>query len=187
MKLPSYKTFLVILGVIFLLLVGTLIFVLIRSRGALTSSSTNQTFDLNRNITGTNVNYDVNKIPDVTVQNYVKNAKSISVTLTSYRGDPSKFPVRFTTASGNYEYNITFDNGQINIVIAVDTTLLANTKLLHAIITRLIIASSMQQFDKQIITKTDLYDKQMRDDNIIYLNKILSDDSLNKLDIISSK
>ncbi len=183
MKLPSYKIILTVFFVLFIVLIGILIFIL-------TKNKTNQPNALNVNTPVQNItsiksaSIDIEKIPDEQTKNYVKEAGNISIQVVNYIQDPIKFPVVSNTPAGKYEYNITFTNNGFEILIAPDTTLAANKNLFNRFITQLVLASSRQKFEKNL-TAGSLFDKQISDDNATYIDKILNDSNLVNLSIIN--
>lgn len=180
MKSSLYQNILLIFGILFSACITILVFFLIKNSGKISSSN-----QINYpSISNTKITFDANKIPDKKIRDNIKSIKKISVILSAYTNDPTKFPINSTSPNGSYEYNIVFDIGKIDLFIAPAANLSANTQLFQTIITRLIIASSMQKIEK-VITIGDLFDKQTSEDHIAYLNKILSDNNLNKINIVS--
>lgn len=174
MGLSPYRITLAVIGILVLVGLALFGFLIIRNKGVsfLKPSPIN--------VLTTKVSYDIGKVRDTSVSDALKNAKKITVNLSPFGQDPTKYPILFTSDMGEYEYNIVFNNGEINVTFAAENGILANTNALRIIIGRLIIAASEQQFDKKI-TNGSLFDQQARDDHLFYLNRVSNDNNINQL------
>ncbi len=126
---------------------------------------------------GMNVTIDITKISDQETIDYINKAGIIKVEIGKY--SKSAYPIQLTTPQGINEYNVTFTDEGIDIVVAPDSNLSKHPDVLKIIITKLIIASAKQRVDKNL-SSGSLVDDQLLKDNNADQDWTSSNEKLNK-------
>jgi hypothetical protein len=147
-------------------------------------------------LTDVKVTYDVNKITDPVVRHNpvvedVAKAGNITIEIGEYNKADHMSDI-YTPVSGpkapdqfgNYSYMVSYSKDGINIRFSPDAQLSKYPEYIKAFISRVIFAAAQQKVDEKNLLTGDFSNRQISAGFITSENKILANDSLNKLSIV---